>query len=435
MPPDLHFRAWNEDPPQYGRNSNLFTAEVNHNGFFCGLGANLSYVSSTVDYIDLCSSENWSMTVLDEILFMIGYQRDGKLHVYWCLPEKERCDGLLPLETNEDCASMLNLMKSEKCVVLFIDHTNFLKHLRYDAIIRNKSLTMPSMISPEAPMAEPAKSREEARELPFLSMLESIFYKILQRIVGKQKESKKWSARICPKIKKKLEKFTEWSNECGVKPAGNFLYLHIIPNTRDPTRDPTHQLESMVYRLGQEARENVPMSRVLGPLPENAFVASARDNIPAIGRNSNLFTAEVNHNGFFCGLGANLSYVSSTVDYIDLCSSENWSMTVLDEILFMIGYQRDGKLHVYWCLPEKERCDGLLPLETNEDCASMLNLMKSEKCVVLFIDHTNFLKHLRYDAIIRNKSLTMPSMTSPEAPMAEPAKSREGEASSSSVVV
>jgi hypothetical protein len=56
-------------------------------------------------------------------------------------------------------------------------------------------------------------------------MLESIFYKILQRIVGKQKESKKWSGRICPKIKKKLEKFTEWSNECGVKPAGNFLYL------------------------------------------------------------------------------------------------------------------------------------------------------------------------------------------------------------------
>jgi hypothetical protein len=110
-------------------------------------------------------------------------------------------------------------------------------------------------------------------------------------------------------------------------------------------------------------------------------------------------------------------------------------MTVLDEILFMIGCQRDGKLHAYWCLPEKEICDGLVPLETDEDCASMLNVIKTEKCVVLFIDHSNFLKHLRYDAIIRNKSLTMPSMTSPEAPMAEPAKSREGEASSSGVVV
>jgi hypothetical protein len=31
---------------------------------------------------------------------------------------------------------------------------------------------------------------------------------------------------------------------------------HIIPHTPDPTRDPTHQLESMVYRLGQEVMFN-----------------------------------------------------------------------------------------------------------------------------------------------------------------------------------
>ncbi|KAM0872081.1 hypothetical protein ACQ4PT_038958 [Festuca glaucescens] len=84
---------------------------------------------------------------------------------------------------------------------------------------------------------------------------------------------------------------------------------------------------------------------------------------------------------------------------------------------------------------EKEICDGLLSLETDEDCAYMLNVMKTEKCIVLFIDHTNFLKHLRYDAIIRNRSPTMPSMISPEAPMDEPAKSKECEASSSGVVV
>jgi hypothetical protein len=42
----------------------------------------------------------------------------------------------------------------------------------------------------------------EARELPFLSMLESIFYKILHRIVQKQKDAVKWQGRICPKIKK-----------------------------------------------------------------------------------------------------------------------------------------------------------------------------------------------------------------------------------------
>jgi hypothetical protein len=55
-------------------------------------------------------------------------------------------------------------------------------------------------------------------------MLETIFYKILQRTESKQAEEKKWPGRICPKIKKKLDKFFEWSNECSVTPADNFLY-------------------------------------------------------------------------------------------------------------------------------------------------------------------------------------------------------------------
>ena len=62
------------------------------------------------------------------------------------------------------------------------------------------------------------------RALPALSMLESMFYKIMQRIEGKQKEALKWTGRICPKIKKKLQKFIEWSCECKVKPGGNYKY-------------------------------------------------------------------------------------------------------------------------------------------------------------------------------------------------------------------
>lgn len=64
----------------------------------------------------------------------------------------------------------------------------------------------------------------EAREMAFLSMLETIFYKIMQRQETKQRDANTWTGRICPKIKKKLDKFFEWSNNCTVKPAGNFLY-------------------------------------------------------------------------------------------------------------------------------------------------------------------------------------------------------------------
>ncbi|KAK1611857.1 hypothetical protein QYE76_035530 [Lolium multiflorum] len=316
-----------------GHNSNLFTAEVNHNGFFCGLGANLSYVSSTVDYIDLCSSENWSMTVMDEIMFMIGCQRDGKLHAYWCLPQKEICDGLVRLETDEDCASMLNVIKTEKCVVLFIDHSNFLKHLRYDAIIRNKSLTMPSMTSPEAPMAEPAKSIEGEASSSGV-------------VVSHQRQTEEGDHEFEDFEREKMQSEEEddgsdsdsdyelYDSDCNAESGDGDLFvdnidkdvndnnekevavemedeaaledqdLHLLNEERQvlkkkfSTFDPIINMENPVFKVGlvfssieearkallaYTARENVPMSRVLGPSPENAFVASARENIPAIG--------------------------------------------------------------------------------------------------------------------------------------------------------
>jgi hypothetical protein len=55
-------------------------------------------------------------------------------------------------------------------------------------------------------------------------MLENLFYKMVHRIVGKNKEAQTWPGRICPKIKKKLDKFTEWSAKCPVKNAGGGLF-------------------------------------------------------------------------------------------------------------------------------------------------------------------------------------------------------------------
>lgn len=55
-------------------------------------------------------------------------------------------------------------------------------------------------------------------------MLETIFYKLVSRIESKQKEAQKWTGIICPKIKKKLDKFVDWSKTCIVRPAGRGLY-------------------------------------------------------------------------------------------------------------------------------------------------------------------------------------------------------------------
>ena len=66
----------------------------------------------------------------------------------------------------------------------------------------------------------------EGREMPVLSMLEYIFYKIMQRLVSKQREAiEKWAGqRICPKIMKKLDKNTEFAANCHVSEAGQQLF-------------------------------------------------------------------------------------------------------------------------------------------------------------------------------------------------------------------
>ena len=66
----------------------------------------------------------------------------------------------------------------------------------------------------------------DGREMAVLSMLEYIFYKIMHRLVSKQREAiEKWvGQRICPKIKKKLDKNTEFAANCHVSEAGQQMF-------------------------------------------------------------------------------------------------------------------------------------------------------------------------------------------------------------------
>jgi hypothetical protein len=57
------------------------------------------------------------------------------------------------------------------------------------------------------------------RENPVLSMLEMLFYKAMNRNLSKQRDGAKWHGRICPKIKKKLDKLEQLSLNCIVSPG------------------------------------------------------------------------------------------------------------------------------------------------------------------------------------------------------------------------
>jgi hypothetical protein len=64
----------------------------------------------------------------------------------------------------------------------------------------------------------------EARELPILSMLDRIKGQLMTRNYNKQKEQAKWPGGVCPKIKKKVLKHVEFSNNCYVDGAGDGLF-------------------------------------------------------------------------------------------------------------------------------------------------------------------------------------------------------------------
>ena len=65
----------------------------------------------------------------------------------------------------------------------------------------------------------------EARELQILSMVDRIYRQLMTRHYNKQLESDKWQGDVCPKIRKKVEKVTEFANTCYVEGSGDGLFL------------------------------------------------------------------------------------------------------------------------------------------------------------------------------------------------------------------
>jgi hypothetical protein len=62
----------------------VFTVEIHHGGFFCGLGTDRKYVDEKVDHFDFCPRKNWCCQFIDDFLKEMCYDlSDPKLAVYW----------------------------------------------------------------------------------------------------------------------------------------------------------------------------------------------------------------------------------------------------------------------------------------------------------------------------------------------------------------
>uniref|UniRef100_A0ACD5ZRE6 Uncharacterized protein n=1 Tax=Avena sativa TaxID=4498 RepID=A0ACD5ZRE6_AVESA len=155
----MHYGQHGEDPPHYvmypGEDCGMFSVEVVHNGFFCGLRDNLEYVVETTSQFDNLTVDTWSLTWIDEILKILGHERDERTSVYWLLPDKDLRDGLVLVKERSHIRDMINASKYHKPLVLFVDHTNFLKGLRPDAIVGHRPAPRPAPASRRPAPAAP----------------------------------------------------------------------------------------------------------------------------------------------------------------------------------------------------------------------------------------------------------------------------------------
>ncbi|CAO2201028.1 unnamed protein product [Urochloa humidicola] len=84
-------RALDGLPSEYGSSNEVFSVEIHHSGFFCGIGMKRIYVSEQVDWFDHCNNDTWSLLYVEDFLKQLGIVFAGRVRVYWCLPNKVSC--------------------------------------------------------------------------------------------------------------------------------------------------------------------------------------------------------------------------------------------------------------------------------------------------------------------------------------------------------
>lgn len=88
-----------------GPSDSLFFVSISHGGFFCGFGANKSYVDGSVAWFDGCEVDTWSPLWIKDFIKQLGYIRN-KCKVCWLLPGKNMGDGLRIVDSDADTLAM-----------------------------------------------------------------------------------------------------------------------------------------------------------------------------------------------------------------------------------------------------------------------------------------------------------------------------------------
>ncbi|CAN6317857.1 unnamed protein product [Urochloa humidicola] len=146
MPPTLRHEG--EAPPVYGDDSDEFTIEVHHGGFFVGQGSNRAYIDEKVDWFDKCEVDTWSPLWLHDFVEQLNYPVSDALKIYWLLPGKDLADGFRIISSDRDTMYMTAVVPKFRNFVVYFDHDDNITGLNWDDIVANPIVSLPKVISP-----------------------------------------------------------------------------------------------------------------------------------------------------------------------------------------------------------------------------------------------------------------------------------------------
>ena len=127
-----------------------FSIELNHGGFFVGTGSNRSYVDGKFVWFDYCDRNNWSVSVVHDIVEELGYEIAGRIKVYWCLPglavNKNGLREVKKDENTEDMTAMVTF--GHHFMKMYLDHNDSILGYNWDDVVNYPVVELSPVISP-----------------------------------------------------------------------------------------------------------------------------------------------------------------------------------------------------------------------------------------------------------------------------------------------
>ncbi|KAM0833359.1 hypothetical protein ACQ4PT_064317 [Festuca glaucescens] len=464
------------DPgPIYGPGDGLFSVELHHRGFFCGIRENRTYIDDKVDFFDNCVADTWSMLWMADFLDLVGINIVGtSATLYWCLPGISTGVGLKTLKSDADFVDMINAAATNKTVKVFVNHVNLLVRQNEDDTLIDYEVDRGDDDLYNENVDEVGDDEFRDDEKMSLKSFATKVRKEFNMVPKRWKLGRARKAALTIIHGDEEAQFTQlWDfgqelrrigldpNDCILPIAMGMVEVestsswewfltnlkndlniintgpYTIMSDRQKNFHKKHKGETLKNNLWAIARStNVPawdknMEKMktdnpsafdwVEELAPNTWVKAFFNDFPKCDLLLNnhcpgdgLFSVELHHRGFFCGIRENRTYIDDKVDFFDNCVADTWSMLWMADFLDLVGINIVGtSATLYWCLPGISTGVGLKPLKSDAYFVDMINAAATNKTVKVFVDHVNLLVRKNEDDALMYGHIEPPKVISP----------------------